>query len=270
MSRRRSALLWLALALCPALALATDPTPGKGGTAWDAGEGVKIRFRGLQGASPMASNALPEVDTSQLPQSRVVLNRGVSRAATGPDHQGMVVYGVCLRAPSAGLPPNIDDLAFDKLNERLQEELGRSGARVDSFSPGRALDKNNLTEQPFAGEAVPPGARPGVKNRLQGKHLLGFVGEPPEMLLCSVACMETSTESGRACTPVVESVAVEATLVPAPRPNVVIRLAYASLRRPLAAAGAVVGLVLIALGFVIILWPARKPAARPVTPPKPA
>jgi len=249
--------LLLALAL-PLAAWANDPSPGKAGaSSWEAGDGVKLVFNAPPGVTPLASAQLPEIDTSQLAGSRVALRRGLLRAASGPDHQGLHIYAACLRAPAAGLPPDIEELAFARLDERMQQELGRKGSQVE-FSPGSTEKKGLLIARPFDGEATPQGARPGVKFRLHGRHSVGFVGTPAELLVCSFSCVEASTEGSRTCPPIVDGASLEAAFVPEPKSSLVARLAFASVRRPLAAVGVVLGLLLMAVGAAITLWPAKK------------
>ncbi len=253
-----SSLAALALVSSSALVLASDPSPGKAApVSWDAGPGAKVSFKGLPGASPLASASLPELHTAELPDARVALRQGLRHPGTGPDHQGTSIFALCLRAPGLNLPPDVDDLAFSKMNARIEAELQRDGAQTDQFSPGRVVEQGHLLRMPFSGEATPPKGRPGVKNRILGKNFVGFLGEPPEILLCSVGCLETSTSASAACGPVIESVALSGAFIAPPRPGVLARGAFAVARRPLAAVGLLFGLVLVALGAAVAFWPSR-------------
>ncbi len=259
-SRRLGAGCLLALLLDAVGGLASDPSPGKADlTAWDAGPGARLRFKGLPGPTPADSASLPRVNLAELPGSREVLRRGVQHASSGPEHQGASLFAACLRASAAGLPPNAEDIAFDRMEARIREEFSRDGAQIDLFSPGPSTEHKNLQIVPFSGEATPPKARPGVKKRLHGKNFVGFLGEPPEILVCSFACVETSTSANVLCGPVVEGATVEGSFLPPPRPGAFFRAAFRVKERPLPALGVLLGALLSFVGAGVALWPARRP-----------
>jgi hypothetical protein len=145
------------------------------------------------------------------------------------------------------------------MEARIREEFSRDGAQIDLFSPGPSTEHKNLQIVPFSGEATPPKARPGVKKRLHGKNFVGFLGEPPEILVCSFACVETSTSANVLCGPVVEGATVEGSFLPPPRPGAFFRAAFRVKERPLPALGVLLGALLSFVGAGVALWPARRP-----------
>ena len=256
---RSCAFLVLAGLTVAGLVGASDPAPGKGGVqSWEAGDGVKLRFKALPGPTPIASAALPAVDLAQLPGSRVVLRKGYRHAGGGPEHLGASVYAVCLRGPSSDLPGDPEEVAFDKLDERAEAELKKEGAQIDQFASRSSSHQGHLAVRPFSGEATPPKARSGIKDRLVGKHFVGFLETPPEILVCSFACVETSTSSSLVCGPVVEGVALEGAFVAPPKPGLLASVAHASTRRPLPAVGLLLGALLSLVGVGIVVFPGKK------------
>ncbi|MDW8249586.1 MAG: hypothetical protein RMJ98_09820 [Myxococcales bacterium] len=241
--------------------MASDPSPGKTeSTVWDAGPGAKLRFQGFPSATPPDSAALPQVDLTELPGSRIVLRRGVQQTSSGLDHQGASLFAVCLQAPSTALPPHADEVAFDRMEVRIREEFTRDGAQMNLFAPGPRVELGKLQVLPFSGEATPLKARSGIKKYLRGKNFVGFVGEPPEILVCSFACVETSTVPHTLCGPVVESASLEGVFVPPPRPSALVRAALRVRERTVPALGLLLGALLIFAGAGVVLWPARRPA----------
>lgn len=237
---------------------ANDPLPGKArGISWEAGPGASVQFQGLPGPSPIVSASLPEISTTDLPNARVALRQGVFHAGSGPEHQGVSIYAVCLRAPASGLPPDLDSVALDRMNEKIEAELKKDGAQIDSFSPGRSIEQGHLTVVSFAGEATPAKLLPGVKKRLQGKNFIGFLGDPPDALLCSVACVETSTSNNIYCNEVVKSFALNGNFIEPPQPSFFSAFGYAILRRPGGAIGLVLGALLSVLGVALLVWPSK-------------
>ena len=233
--------------------------------AWPAGDGVSVRLPLPPGAAALKEDSLPVVDLSSLPDSKVVLRRGVARAdgSSGPDHVSDSVYAICIRAPGSHLPAEMEPLVFDRLNSAARSELAKAGT-VTRFDEGVATEKDLHAEASYSAEAnLGPGvgaASVKLKQRMEGRHVIGFVGDAADVLICSLACVEFSTESARLCPALLAGATVDAPFVSPPKPSLPSRLAFAAVRHPLSALGLFAGVLLMLAGGLLAAWPARKPA----------
>lgn len=248
-----------------AVARANDPLPpsqGSSSGAWEAGSGVVVRMPLPPAAQPVASAALPQADVSQVSGAKIVLRRGVTRGVSSPEHLSETLHALCVRAPGSHFVPGVEDTAFEKLDSGVQAELARTSGHVEQFSPGKSVSVGHTIEQPYSGTGSPAGvaSRPGMRNRLEGKHVLGFVGEPPEMIVCTLACVETCTEGNQLCPGVIKAARVEAAFVPQPRPGLLARAAFTASRKPLAVLGLLLGGLLALAGVAVAAWPGRAAA----------
>ena len=237
------------LVLLTRQALAIDPPTGRT-LAWDAGPGAVVHIPALPGAAPLDSALLPAVDLSQMARARVALLRGMTAGKPGAQ---TVVQALCVRAPGADMSSAMELAALSQLNDGVQKELARYG-RIDAFKPGSRRDEGLLQRQGYTADITADAAHGGSKYFARGKHQLGYLGDPAEMLLCSETCAQPADTD--TCTPLVEATTFDATFVAPPQPATLGSTAH----RVLALAGAVFGFMLLVGGIAIAAWPARRAA----------
>jgi hypothetical protein len=170
------------------------------------------------------------------------------------DHVSDAVIAVCVSAPAAQWIPEVESTVLEKLNETVRAELGKITA-VDRFTPGRAEEIGDRTEQTYSGQGTVGGR---LQAHLDGRHVIAFAGDPPDVLVCTLACQEVTAPSARVCPSVVATMRLDGPFVPAPSPSTLARLGFAAVRRPVPAVGALVGLFMSIAGLLVAVWPAKK------------
>lgn len=235
-----------------------QPDPGAlSPLSWAIDGGGTVSVQAPQGATALEADALPRVDASGVTGLKEVLKKGVARAqATSPEHSNDLLYAVCVKVPSAQLGPGSELLVLDKLNDAAKKEIGKS-ARLDQLVEGNPVDVGHTTRQTFTADAAP--TTPSKhRYRVEGLHVVGYVGEVADMLICSVACAEQSSEAARICPKVMATAQVSAAFVAPPRPGIATRLGQAMLRKPAPAAGLLGGSLLALLGLLLAAIPPRR------------
>jgi hypothetical protein len=236
---------------------------------WETTEGGAAVLALPPGAAAMPVESLPSPDLGGVAGARVVLRKGVGRGPSTAEHISDSVYAICAKGPAGQMVPGMESVVFERLNELARTELGKGGTSVDSFQASEPREDGLLTVAGYTAEArLGPvaggdGATPRLKMRAEGKHVLGYVGEPADVLVCSIACTELSSERSRICPALLEGARIDAAFVQAPRPSLPSRLAFAVVRRPLSAVGAVLGGLMVLLGGLVAAWPARKAGSLP-------
>jgi hypothetical protein len=207
------------------------------------GAGARFDVPVPEGAREEASEALPALDVSTVPGAVVVARRGF--ALDG----GAALRVACVRAPSSGWAPGVEELV-----------LARAGVLARAAVPGlERWDERPATcdakgcEQRLDGRVVRAGE--GV-TAAKARHVLGFVGDRRDAVLCTVACAEP--EGGARCEAAVAG-ARPVGFVAAPSPSLVVRAVLLAAEHP-RGAGALVG----AVGLAVVAWIlARRPRPRP-------
>ena len=242
-----------ALAQPAATGSATPSSPA----AWAAMDGVTIRLALPSGAEAVPEAELPKLDLAGVEDAKISLRKGVRRLTASPDHLSDVVAAVCATAPGARLPAEAVPIVLDKMGEMAKADTSKTTS-IERFEDGVAAEALGRWEQSFAldGHLAAAGARLPV--HADGRRLVGFVGSGPEALVCAVVCTEVSLESARVCPAVIASVRFEGAFVTPPRASFGGRVLFAAVRRPLPAAGALVGLLLFVAGLLTALIPPRR------------
>jgi hypothetical protein len=266
--RLRWALVAGALAAVPGTAYAQPATSASAAPApvsWDAG-GVAVRISLPPGGEAVPDDQLPKLDLGGVEGAKVVLARGVRRATATPDHTSDVIVALCATAPGARLPAEAVPVVLEKMAELTRADLAKTTS-IDRFEDGAVTEAPGRWDQPFSadGHLTAGGARLPVK--ADGRRTIGFVGAGPDALVCAVVCTEVSTDGARVCPAVLASLRYDGTFVAPPRASLPARVAFAAVRRPLPAVGALFGLLLFFAGVIVALMPVRRaslPTARPV------
>jgi hypothetical protein len=199
-----------------------------------AGASLRVALRAPAGAREVEAR---ELDLSVAPGARPLLQHAWQADAARIDL-------LCVAAePSVwidDLAPNVlsaatavarDSAALGRANEGVVEYRGRRWTRGFELGDGDA--------------------------RIVGRHVLGFVGDDPELTLCTIAC--GGPAAAVPCAEIVASMRVEATFVAPPTPGIGLRLAHWAGGHPRGAAS--IGACLALLIAAVLLW--RRPRPRP-------
>jgi hypothetical protein len=182
-------------------------------------------------ARPRAASS---VDLSSAPGARLDLHQAWSYG------QGAAIELVCVRGAADRWLPGLEDAVLGAASAMVRGHGGWS-----SLAPGEMKALGGHLEQSFRLQAGDSEARSGW-----GKHLLGFAGEPPELLLCSAVCSGAHPTAGELdCELAVASLSAEG-LGAAPPPGMLAGAAGWVMQSPVLA-GCVVGAC--ALGALSLL-----------------
>lgn len=257
--RLRWALAAGALAASPALLFAQAPSsssvPGVA-TSWDAA-GVALRLALPPGGEAIPDDQLPKLDLGGVEGAKVVLARGSRRAPGAPDHLSDVVVALCATAPGARLPAEAVPVVLDKMAELTRADLAKTTS-IDRFEDGTVTEAPGRWDQPFSAEGRLSAGAVRLPVKADGRRTIGFIGAGPDALVCAVVCTEVSSDAARVCPTVLSSLRYDGTFVSPPRASLPARLAFAAVRRPLPAVGALFGLLMFLAGIVTAALPARK------------
>lgn len=217
-------------------------------------------------AAPASLPALPDAqlpspDLTGVPGAKILLRRGVGKGDTR-------VEAVCARADASAWAPGVETLVFDKLDDVMKTELGNRGT-VESFHDQPAVEPDGKRfERPFDGTVTlgldknkprPLDTSGLPKARFNGRHTIGFAGEPEEIVACTLFCTDTDNT---ACTDFAATATIDGDLLAAPTPTAVGRFMTDLAKKPLAAVGVIFGLLLAISGLVVAaIPPRRKPVA---------
>lgn len=212
---------------------------------------------------------LPAVDLSSAPGSVLTLRKGLAWSA--PEGEGRLV-AVCLGIDGRTWADGAEAIFFDRLNAAAKAEFERRGelenyeARSAVGNAGQFLQRYSASLKEGVVERgrlkpLEPGAPKANVLRAEGVNAIVFAGAQPDVLACSVACVEADAAGVRRCAPALESLRLEGPLVPPPRPNAAARTLGFVGRRPLASAGLGAGGLLMLLGLVAALLGGQKRSA---------
>jgi hypothetical protein len=193
---------------------------------------VVVTLDGAVEASPRA------LDLGGMTGTRVVLHRAF---ASGDAHTTIA----CVVAPTTFWVPGLEAMLLDAASAKA-----RVGAGLATLST-RPVVGERPTVQEFVGSG------PGV--HASGRHVLGFVGDARDVLVCSALCLEPAT-AGTArpvCDEAVLGWSVETSFVEAPPPGLLMRLALSAADSPRAALAS--GLVAAALVVIALLRTRPRP-----------
>ncbi|MCC6646175.1 MAG: hypothetical protein IT374_11455 [Polyangiaceae bacterium] len=231
-------------------------------TKWPIDGGAALSLRVPDGSLAMTQD-LPAVDLSSVPDARIALRRGVGRAPATPEHASDSVTAVCVTAPSSRWAPEAEPLVFSKMADAARAELAKHGA-PSRFDVGDPVDDGAQSVAKVSAEApVADGAAAQLRTRLEGRLLLGFVGERADVVACVVACVEVSFPAARVCPAAVEGVKLDGPLVARPASSFGARLGASVTARPGWAALSLLGALAVVGGLLLAAWPPRKRHAAP-------
>lgn len=228
-------------------------------TSWGSDGGqVSLKLDVPPGLTPLADDALPQLDLGGIQGAKTTLRRGLSRPGTE-----FRVLGLCIEASSSMWAPDLESTIFDRLNDTIKQELERRGS-IDKFEPSAPVSVPPRFESSLSadvalvekGKARPLDGTVIPHVKVQAKSTLAFAGGEPSLVVCSVVCAEPSTEAPT-CAGLLAKAKFEGAFVPAPSPSLAGRVVGAFARAPFSAAGLVFGLSMMAVGAVVIAWPPR-------------
>jgi hypothetical protein len=260
--RLRCLLVAAAGCLLPAGADAQTAAP----TSWGSEGGhVSIKLDVPPGLAPLGDDALPKLELDGIQGAKTTLRRGVSRP--GSEFR---VLGLCVEASSSMWAPDLEATVFDRLHDTIKQELERRGS-VDKFESSAPVSLPPRFESSLSadvamiekGKARPLDGNAIPKVKVLAKSTLGFVGSEPALLVCSVVCAEPVGDAP-ACASLLASTQFNGTFVPAPSPSLAGRVIGSFARAPFSSLGLVFGLSLMGFGAVVVAWPPRKSAGKPV------
>jgi hypothetical protein len=194
-----------------------------------------------EGAVRSPDEALPAVDLSNLPGGRLAARRAYRAGAEE-------LRAICVAAPAGGWAPGIEEIVLGRATQLARDALG-GDARLTAAEP---LAANDGFAQRFVGTAL----RDGVPLAVQGRHWLGFAGEPREGILCTVVCTEPAPLAG--CDHLIAATAPEGAWLAPPPPNLLARTLLLAAERPSAAAAVFLAVALAVAALII----ARRPRPR--------
>lgn len=230
---------------------ASGASPGEAGVLRaDLGDGVFISLSLPQGAREERESALPVIEVGGLPGASVALRRGF----TSPD--GVIVRAACVRGPSDRWAPGVEGLVLGRATGIAREAID---APLDRWDAGPIQAIGDRFEQRLEGEGRAGESGPALAAR--GRHLLGFVGEARDVVVCSVVCVERrgSSATQERCSELVDAASAGGSLTPPPAPSVMIRAILLAAERPREALAVSFAVTLCLVAIVL----ARRPRPRP-------
>ena len=210
------------------------------------GGGLSLAFEldGVTGAPIRAPSVLP------VPGAAVVLSAAWLR---GPTRFEVA----CARAPTRIWVPGLEGVVLDAASATVRRVTELSTLAVTPLGPEGGLERQSFSGQSSDRSAV-------------GRHLLGFLGEARDVVVCTAVCTTSlASRASAGCDAWLESLRVEAAFVNAPAPGWLVRRGFEAAEHPrVAAAGvAAIGLLLCALllarrprSETVSLAPARAPS----------
>lgn len=230
--------------------------------SWPIDGGAALSVRLPDGSLAMTQD-LPSIDLSAVPEAKIGLRRGVGRAPATPEHASDSVTAVCVVAPSTRWAPEAEPLVFSKMSDAVKAELAKHGSAT-RFDVGVAVDDGPQSIAKVSAEVpIADGAAGHLMTRVEGRLLLGFVGDKSEVVACVVTCTEVSFPAARVCPAAIDGVKLTGPLVARPAGTFGARLTAAVLSRPGWAALSLFGLVALIGGVLLAAWPPSK--KRPIS-----
>jgi hypothetical protein len=238
--------------------------------AWPLGStGVSLAIAPPLASHELEAERLPAVDLAAAPGGTLALRKGLVWAA--PEGEGRLV-AVCLGVDGRSWSEGIEGLFFDRLNGAAKAELEGRGeleryeARPPAGDGSQFLQRYSASLREGAVERgrlrpLEAGAPPPKVLRAEGVHAIVFAGARPDVIACSVACVEPDAAVAPRCAPTLESLRLEGPLVAPPHPGVASRALGFVSRRPLASVGLGAGGLLMLLGLIAALWGGQRKSA---------
>lgn len=229
--------------------------------------GLAVSVAPPAGWSPIDDANLPEIDVSAFDGATVSLRAGWAHTiadARSPHDDRLVV--VCATASADDYAPGLETAIFERMNDVVRAELGKQasverletypiearGARFEQrFSARGEVGAGLRDGKVRVGEEAPDAVKPALM-RADGRHVVGFAGEPASMAACSTVCVEADAGEG-SCAPALASLTFEGPFGPPPTPKLLARALAAAVTTPLAAAGVLFGAITTAAGLLIAL-----------------
>lgn len=206
--------------------------------------GATIRFVVPTPAAEITPEKLPRLEVSGLPGARVALRLGFA----GETHAHVLV--ACVEAPSDRWAPGMEDVVFNMANGFAHRALSEQLV-IAAWEPSAIATMDKRFEQQLSGTAQ----RDTSSVKVVGKHILGFAGTKPDVVLCSVLCHEPTDLD--ACTSLVTEAKISG-LVEAPAPSLLVQAVFHAAEKPVQAAGILGVLGLLIVGIVL----AKRPRPR--------
>lgn len=189
--------------------------------------------------------ALPRFEVSGVPGARASLRVGFVST------DGLRLRAACVEAPSDRWAPGIEEIVLGVATGVLRRALGEELA-IERLDAEAIVARGDVFAQALSGV----GLRGQTRVSITGKHLLGFEGASPEVVLCSVSCEEPL--SGLACAGLVTKAEVSP-LVAAPPPSLLVRALLLSAEHP----REVFSVLFFAVCLGVALLLARRPRPLP-------
>lgn len=180
-----------------------------------------------------------ELDLSAAPGASLDVQQAWSFGSGGRVEVGCVAASAARSVP--GLEPAILDAA---------SAAARKAGGWATLTPERLAFGPLTVEQSFRAHTTAETSPPDVF----GRHVLGFAGEPPQVVLCTVACAEQAAERPGVCQVSVATLRIEGFVEPPPAGWLSRAVGWASLH-PLQATGAIVLVVLVAAALMLRFRP---------------
>jgi hypothetical protein len=244
----------------PSPGASTSAGPAPAPVSWALGStGVSLALAPPPAARDLGDETLPQVDLAGVPGGSLALRRGLAWGA--PEGEGRLV-AVCLGVDGRSWSDGAEGLFFGRLNAAAKAELERRG-ELERYEEKPGTSDGNQFLQRYSASVKEAGA--GERNRLrpleagaprpvllraEGVHAVVFAGARPDVVACSVACVEPEAAAPARCAAALESLRLEGPLVAPPKPDAARRALGFFTRRPLAAAGLGAGGLMMALGLL--------------------
>lgn len=212
--------------------------------------GVWLVLSAPEGAREEPEGALPVIDVGGLPGASIALRRGF----VGDGE--VTLRAACVRGPSDRWAPGVEELVLGRASGLARRAVA---ADLDRWDAGPIHVNAGLFEQRLEGE----GRSSGRAVAAVGRHLLGFVGDARDVVVCSVVCAEPGPSSKGAeearCARLVAAVSPEGAFTEAPAPSLLVRSILLAAERPREAGALGVAATVVVVALVL----ARRPRPRP-------
>lgn len=206
--------------------------------------GATLGFVVPSPAAEIAPEKLPRLEVSGLPGARVALRQGFA----GETHAHVLV--ACVEAPSDRWAPGMEDVVFNVANGFAHRALSEQLV-IATWEPSAIATMDKRFEQQLSGTA----RRDTSSVKVVGKHILGFSGTKPDVVLCSVLCHEPTNIDQ--CASIVSNAKIGG-LVEVPAPSLLVQAVFFAAEKPARAAGILGFLGLLIVGIVL----AKRPRPR--------
>ncbi len=206
--------------------------------------GATLRFVVPIPAVEVAPDKLPRLEVSGLPGAHVALRQGFVE-----EMQAHLLVA-CVEAPSDRWAPGMEDVVFNMANGFAHRAMSEQVV-ISTWEPSALATMDKRFEQQLSGT----GRRDTTTVKMFGKHILGFAGTKPDVVLCSVLCSEPTNRDQ--CMAMVTEARIEG-LVEAPAPSLLVQAVFHAAEKPGQTAG-ILGL----LGMLIVsIVLAKRPRPR--------